>query len=75
MARRGGRRRGISIRPGSVRLARQEAGLTLAEIAGVEVSRVAIHLVETGHTRPSLQTLELIARRTGKPIGYFMLDA
>ena len=34
----------------------------------------AIYLVETGRTRPSLPTLEHIARRTGKPIEFFLAD-
>jgi len=70
---RGGRRVGIVIRPGSVRQARIEARLTLAQLGGVEVSRVAMHLIETGSTRPSLPTLEVIATRTQKPLGYFLV--
>jgi transcriptional regulator with XRE-family HTH domain len=75
MARRGGRRMGIAVRPGSVRQARLEAGLTQAGIGGVDVSRVAIHLIEAGITRPSLPTLQLIAERTKKPLTYFVLKA
>ena len=75
MGKRGGRRQGIPIRPGSVRRARLEAGLTLAQVGGTDVSRVAIHLIETGHTQPSLSTLELIAQRTKKPIRYFTVDS
>jgi tetratricopeptide (TPR) repeat protein len=36
------------------------------------VTRAAIHLVETGKTRPSMRTLELIARKTGRPASYFL---
>jgi tetratricopeptide (TPR) repeat protein len=67
-----GRRRGIPVRPELVRKARQEAGLSLAEVAAGEVTRAAIHLVETGKMQPSLRTLELIARRTGRPVSYFL---
>ncbi len=66
------RRKGVEIRPGSVREARLEAGLSLAQVAGQEVTRAAIHLIEGGRARPSLATLELIARRTGKPLSFFM---
>jgi len=60
------------VRPELVRKARQEAGLSLAEVAAGEVTRAAIHLVETGRMQPSLRTLELIARRTGRPVSYFL---
>jgi tetratricopeptide (TPR) repeat protein/DNA-binding XRE family transcriptional regulator len=71
---RSGRRRpkGVAVRPEAVREARLEMGLSLADVAGGEVTRAAIHLVETGKMRPSMRTLELIARRTGRPVSYFM---
>ncbi|HKW69719.1 MAG TPA: tetratricopeptide repeat protein [Candidatus Dormibacteraeota bacterium] len=67
-----GRRKGIRIREGSVREARLEAGLSLADIAGSELSRTAIHLIEHGRVNPSLETLQLIARQTSKPVAYFL---
>jgi tetratricopeptide (TPR) repeat protein len=72
----GKRRRlpGLLVRPGSIRRARREAGLSLAQVAMGEVSRTAVHLAETGKTRPTLPTIQLIATRTGKPLEYF-LDA
>jgi transcriptional regulator with XRE-family HTH domain len=36
------------------------------------VSRTFIHFVERGRSRPSRTVLTLIARRTRKPISYFM---
>ena len=69
-----GRRKGIPVREGSVRQARKEARLTLAQVAGQHVSRTAIHLIETGRSRPSLDTLELIARQTHKPVEFFLLS-
>ena len=63
---------GIAVDPERVREARLEAGLSLAQIARDDVSRTFIHFVETGKSRPSQRILALIARRTGKPIGYFM---
>lgn len=65
-------KRGIELRPGSVRQARREAGLTLAQVGGDERSRTAIYLVEVGRSRPTPETLQLIAERTGKPIEYFL---
>jgi tetratricopeptide (TPR) repeat protein len=65
--------KGIAIRPEAVRQARTELGLSLSELAGGEITRAAIHQVETGKMRPSMRTLELIARRTGRPVSYFMV--
>ena len=70
------RRRGVGleIRPGSVRDARQAAGLSLAAVAGLDLTRAAIHRVETGLAKPSLQTLQLISSRTGQPLSYFLQE-
>ncbi|HAF18645.1 MAG TPA: hypothetical protein DCK96_02730, partial [Chloroflexi bacterium] len=62
-----GRRHGIEIRPGSVKQARADAGLSLGQVANGAVSRTAIYFVETGKAKPSLETLRLIAERTGRP--------
>lgn len=67
-----GRRKGVLVREGSVGQARSEAGLTLAEVAGDELSRTAIHLVEKGRARPSMETLKHIAHQTGKPMSFFL---
>lgn len=58
--------------PERVRRARLESGLSLAQLAGDEVSRTFIHFVERGQSRPSQAVLALIARRTRKPISYFL---
>jgi tetratricopeptide (TPR) repeat protein len=60
------------VRPGSIKRARGEAGLSLAQVAAGEVSRTAVYLAETGKTRPTLPTIQLIAARTGKPLEYFL---
>jgi len=67
-----GRRRGIAVREGSVEQARREAKLTLAQVAGGTLTRTAIHLIEKGRTRPSIETLQQIARQTRKPIEFFL---
>jgi len=69
-----GRRKGIAVRAGSVADARKEAGLTLAEVARGMVSRTAIHLIEKGRALPSMETLELIAEQTRKPLSFFVQD-
>src|SRR5216683_7672457 len=67
-----GRRQGVEIRSGSVEQARREARLTLAQVAAGKLTRTAIHLIEKGRTRPSMETLQLIARQTRKPIDFFL---
>jgi HTH-type transcriptional regulator, quorum sensing regulator NprR len=65
---------GVNLRAGSVKQARHEAGLSLAQVGKGHVTAPAIFLIETGRTRPSLPTLEHIARRTGKPVEFFLAD-
>jgi tetratricopeptide (TPR) repeat protein len=74
--RRAGHRRlpGVDLRPGAVKQARKEAGLSLALVGKGCVTAPAIYLIETGRTRPSLPTLEHIARRTGKSVEFFLAD-
>jgi transcriptional regulator with XRE-family HTH domain len=67
-----GRRKGVTVRAGSVADARKEAGLTLAEVARGRVSRTAIHLIEKGRSLPSMETLEHIAEQTHKPLSFFV---
>ena len=71
-----GRRRlpGVDLRPGAVKQARVEAGLSLAKVGKGCVTAPAVYLIETGRTRPSLPTLEHIARRLGKPVEFFLAD-
>lgn len=73
-SRRRGRRRGVEIRPGSVKEARREAGLSLGQVAQDDISRTAIYFVETGKAKPSIETLRLIALRTNKPLDFFLGD-
>lgn len=64
----------MNLKPGTVRQARIESGMSLAQLGKGHVTAPAIYLIETARTRPSLPTLEHIARRTGKPIEYFLAD-
>lgn len=51
------------------------AGLSLGQIARSDISRTAIYFVETGKAKPSQETLELIAERTGQPLDFFLTGA
>src|SRR5256884_7045094 len=48
--------------------------MSLAQLGKGHVTAPAIYLIETGRTRPSLPTLEHIARRTGRPVEFFLAD-
>jgi len=41
-------------------------------VAREDISRTAIYFVETGKAKPSMETLQLIADRTGQPIEFFL---
>lgn len=69
-----GRRKGVEIRPGSVKQARLDAGLSLGQVARSDISRTAIYFVEVGKAKPSMETLRLIADRTGRPLDYFLAE-
>ena len=73
MSRRGRRGPGVPIIPSRVRQARAERGLSLADLAGADVSRAFIHQLEQGLARPSRQVLEMIADRTGKSVSFFTI--
>lgn len=71
-ARRRRRGPGIEVRPGAIREARLEAGLSPTELAGTAISRIALYKLETGKTRPKPETLDYVAQRTGKPLDFFL---
>jgi tetratricopeptide (TPR) repeat protein len=48
--------------------------MSLAQVGRGHVTAPAIYLIETGRTRPSLPTLEHIARQTRKPVAFFLAD-
>jgi len=64
----------VDVKPGAVRQARLDAGLSLAKVAAGVVSRTAIYFVETGKAKPSMETLRLIAEQTGRPLDFFLAD-
>ncbi len=63
----------MTIDPDLVRQARLRAGLSLAQVGGSELTRQAVHLIETGKVRPSARSLQVIARRLGVPAQSFQV--
>ncbi len=63
-----GRLNGVDVKPDVLRHARQRAGLSLAQVAGQELTRQAVHLIETGKVRPSMNSLRVITARLAVPI-------
>src|SRR6266853_2250040 len=57
-----------------IRKARHEAGLSLVQLAGTDLSRAFLNQIELGQARPSTRTLQAIARRLQRPIEYFLED-
>src|SRR5947209_4826312 len=57
-----------------LRRARQEKGLSLAQLGGTELTRGFLSAVETGRSSISLKALSLVAHRLGLPVSYFTDD-
>jgi len=62
-----GPRTGIEVDLAALRQARLDAGLSLAQVAGSDLTRQAVHLIESGKVRPTARSLRTIARRLGVP--------
>lgn len=69
-----GRLNGVDVRHEVLRDARQRAGLSLAQVAGSDLTRQAVHLIETGKVRPSMNSLRLIASRLAVPLSSVLPD-
>ena len=63
---------GIVVDPVRVRAARLAAGLSLGQVARDDVSRTFLLFVEQGKSRPSQRVLDLIAKRTHRPVSFFL---
>ena len=63
---------GIPVDPVRVRSARLAAGLSLGQVARDDVSRTFLLFVEQGKSRPSKRILDLIAKRTHRPVSFFL---
>lgn len=55
-----------------IRTRRQELRLSQQQLAGKEMTRSFISLVESGKSAPSPESLRVIAQRLGKPVEYFL---
>lgn len=63
-----GRLAGVDINPEALRQARVAAGLSMAQLGGMELTRQAVHLIETGKVRPSMRSLRVLANRLRVPV-------
>ena len=57
-----GRLSGVDINAATLRQARVAAGLSLAQVGGQELTRQAVHLIETGKVRPSMRSLRSLTK-------------
>lgn len=55
-----------------LRQARLEAGITQRQLCGEEITRNMLSQIENGGARPSMQTLQYLARQLGKPVSWFL---
>lgn len=55
-----------------IRMARLEAGLSQRQLCGDTITRNMLSLIEHGTARPSMDTLQQLAARLGKPVSYFL---
>ncbi|MHB8945394.1 MAG: helix-turn-helix domain-containing protein [Bacillota bacterium] len=55
-----------------IRLARKDAGMTQKDLAGEEYSAAFISQIERGIIHPSLQSLQVLAARLKRPVGFFL---
>jgi tetratricopeptide (TPR) repeat protein len=69
-----GRLSGIEIDPAALRQVRLQAGLSLAQLGGAELTRQAVHLIETGKARPSKRSLRILASRLGVPESWLLVQ-
>lgn len=52
--------------------ARQEAGMSQRQLCGDTITRNMLSQIEHGTARPSMDTLQILAARLGKSVGYFL---
>ncbi|WP_160036761.1 helix-turn-helix domain-containing protein [Paenibacillus sp. An7] len=55
-----------------IREIREQKGLSQKQLAGEEMTRAYISLIEKGRAIPSSRMLRIIAKRLGKPVEYFL---
>jgi transcriptional regulator with XRE-family HTH domain len=52
--------------------ARLDAGLSQRQLCGEEITRNMLSLIENGAAKPSMKTLQYLAGRLGKSVGFFL---
>lgn len=52
--------------------ARLEAGMSQRQLCGAEITRNMLSQIEHGTARPSMSTLQFLARQLGRPVSYFL---
>ena len=57
-----------------IRRARLAAGLSQRQLAGDEITRNMLSLIENGTAKPSVKTLRYLSGRLEKPLSYFLED-
>lgn len=55
-----------------IKQARLDAGLSQRQLCGDMITRNMLSLIENGSARPSVDTLQYLAARLEKPVGYFL---
>ena len=55
-----------------IRLARLEQGLSQRQLCGDRITRNMLSLIENGAARPSMDTLEFLAKQLGKTVSFFL---
>ena len=55
-----------------LRAARLEAGLSQRQLCGEEITRNMLSQIENGTAKPSMKTLQYLAGRLGKSVGFFL---
>ena len=55
-----------------IRDLRKKTGITQEQLAGHELTKSYVSQVELGRIHPSRKALDIIAKRLGKPLGYFL---
>ena len=55
-----------------IKTARLEKGLSQRQLCGDTITRNMLSLIENGSAKPSMDTLQFLAARLEKPIGYFL---
>lgn len=55
-----------------IKQARLESGLSQRQVCGGKLTRNMLSLIENGNARPSMDTLQYLAERLGKPVSWFL---